>query len=311
MSPEPYQSWDDFRFFLATSKAGSFSKAASDLGVTQPTISRRIESLEHRLGVRLFDRLPSGVMLTNEGESILNAASHMEQTVLEIQRNVFGSDKRLEGPVRISVTDGLAAYWLTPKLLEFQNKHPGISIEFQCSIDPADVLNMESDLSIRYRMPEAPDLIAVRLGTLHFVPWASREYLERHGAPRKPEDLLQHRLLDHFAYRSDEGDWTEWFDLARAVNLMCYRTNSSASMLSAIQNGLGIGLLPTYVGDCVHGIVPLDLDLKTHDDMWLTYHPNVQSAARIRAVSDWLRKVFDRNESPWFRDDFYSPKVPT
>ena len=290
MTPEPFPSWDDFRFFLATSKAGSFSKAASELGVTQPTISRRIESLEQRLGVRLFDRLPSGVGLTSEGESILGAANHIERAVLEIQRNVLGSDQRLEGPVRISVTDGLAAYWLTPQLQEFQTKNPGISIEFQCSIDPADVLNMESDLSIRFRMPEAPDLIAVKLGTLHFVPWASPAYLKRHGTPQKPEDLVKHRLLDHFSYYNDQGDWSDWFALARAANLICYRTNSSASMLSAIQNGLGIGLLPTYVGDlylCIYvsiylpiylwgserptGFRRLDLENKIYA-CWCVYH---------------------------------------
>lgn len=306
-TPEPFPSWDDFRFFLATSKAGSFSKAASELGVTQPTISRRIENLEQRLGVRLFDRLPSGVDLTTEGQSILGATQHIEKAVLEIQRNVFGSDQRLEGPVRISVTDGLATYWMTPRLRLLQEEHPGISIEFQCSIDPADVLYMESDLSIRFRMPESPDLIAVKLGTLHFVPWASPDYLKRFGTPHSSEDLAKHKLLDHFSYYNDEGDWNDWFSLARAANLICYRTNSSASMLSAIQNGLGIGLLPTYVGDCVTGIVPLELGVRTHSHVWLTYHSNVQSAARIRAVTDWVRKAFDRNESPWFREEFHSP----
>ena len=131
LSPGPFPSWDDFRFFLATSKAGSFSKAASEMGVTQPTISRRVENLEHRLGVRLFDRLPNGVALTAKGESILDAALHIENTVLEIQRNVHGADKRMEGAVRISVTDGLATYWMTPRLLAFQEKNPGIGIEFQ------------------------------------------------------------------------------------------------------------------------------------------------------------------------------------
>ena len=136
LSPGPFPSWDDFRFFLATSSAGSFSKAASELGVTQPTISRRIENLEHRLGVRLFDRLPNGVALTTEGESILDAARHIESTVLEIQRNVHGSDKRMEGTVRISVTDGLATYWLTPQLGKLQERHPGIAIEKDFIIPP-------------------------------------------------------------------------------------------------------------------------------------------------------------------------------
>jgi len=308
----PFPSWDDFRFFLATSKAGSFSKAASEMGVTQPTISRRIENLEHRLGVRLFDRLPNGVALTTEGESILDAACHIESTVLQIQRNVLNSDKRMEGTVRISVTDGLATYWLTPQLGRLQESHPGIAIEFQCSMEPADALKMQTDLSIRYQMPAAADLIVVKLGTMHFVPWASPDYIARHGVPNTPKELLHHRLLDHQSYKFDAGagDWNDWFALARAANLISYMTNSSASMLSAIQSGLGIGMLPTYSCECVEGIVPLSLDLRTSSDIFLTYHPSIQGTARVRAVIDWIRSLFDHSAWPWFRDEFHPPKVP-
>lgn len=307
MTPEPFPSWDDFRFFLATTKAGSFSKAASELGVTQPTISRRIESLEQRLGVRLFDRLPSGVGLTSEGVSILDAAQHIEQAVLEIQRNVFGSDQRFQGSVRISVTDGLAAYWLTPHLPELQEKHPGILIEFQCAIEPADPLTMETELSIRSGMPEAPDLISMKLGTLHFVPWASPAYLERHGTPLKPDDLLNHRLLDHRIYSLDDGDWAVWLGLAHAANLITYVTNSSASMLNAIRAGVGIGMLPTYVCEFADDIVPLDLGLRTYSEMRLVYHPDLQHTARVRAVIDWIKDLFDHRTRPWFRDEFHVP----
>lgn len=310
LPPGPSPSWDDFRFFVATSTAGSFSKAASDMGVTQPTISRHIENLEHRLSVRLFDRLPNGVALTSEGESILNAARHIESTVFEIQRNVHGSDRRMEGTVRISVTDGLATYWLTPQLGRLQERHPGITIEFQCSIEPADPLKMETDLSIRSGKPQAADLIIVKLGTIHFVPWASPDYIARHGAPDTPEELLRHRLVDHRIYYKDEGNWNDWFALARAANLISYMTNSSASMLSAIQSGIGIGMLPTYSGVCVEGIVPLSLDLRTNSEIWLTFHPRIQSTARVRAVIDWIRSLFDHNAWPWFRDEFHPPKTP-
>lgn len=309
MTPEPFPSWDDFRFFLATTEAGSFSKAAGQLGMTQPTISRRIESLEQSLGVRLFDRLPSGVALTTRGESILDAARHIEDAVREIHRSVVGSDKRLEGPVRISVTDGLATYWMTPRLGKLQEKHPGISIEFQCSTEPADLLRMESDLSIQSRMPEAADLIAVKLGTFHFVPWASPEYLERHGVPYTPKELMHHRLLDHIVYKRELGEWSEWFALADAANLVTYKTNSSSSLASAIKAGLGIGMLPTYSCECVDGIVPLlDLDVKTRSDIRLVYHPDTQNTARVRAVIDWTKKLFkEKKTQRWFREEFHPP----
>ena len=309
LSPGPFPSWDDYRFFLATSEAGSFTKAASDLGVTQPTLSRRIEHLEQQLGVRLFVRTKTGVALTPEGESILQTAREIESRILEIQRNLLGADKRLDGTVRISVTDGLATYWMTPAVPEFHDCNPGILIEFNCSTEPADAVRMEAELSIRFQEPKEPDLISVKLGTLHFVPWASSEYLERHGLPQNPEDLLSHRLLDHTAYYHDDGDWSNWFALARAANLIRYRCNSSAAMLSAIRNSVGIGLLPTYICEFAESVVPLALDVRTHSHIWLVYHPDLRDTARVRVVVDWVRSLFDKRTSPWFTDEFHAPKL--
>ena len=309
LSPGPFPSWDDYRYFLATSEAGSFTKAASNLGVTQSTLSRRIEHLEQQIGVRLFNRMQSGVALTAEGESILDAAREIEAKILEIQGSMVGFDKRMDGTVRISVTDGLATYWLTPQLGLLRERHPGIAIEFQCSIEPADPLKMETDLSIRSGMPKAADLMIVKLGMVHFVPWASPDYIARNGAPTTPEELLRHSLLDHIIGYKDEGDWNDWLAIARAANLVSYMTNSSASMISATQSGLGIGMLPTYMGECVEGIVPLSLDLRTYSEIWLTFHPNIQGTARVRAVIDWIKSLFDDKASPWFREEFHPPKM--
>jgi len=311
LSSGPFPSWDDYRFFLATSDAGSFTKAAQDLGVTQPTLSRRIEHLEQQLGVRLFVRTKTGVALTPEGKSILQAARVIESQILDIQRSMMGSDKRLNGTVRISMTDGLATYWMTPAVPAFHERYPGILIDFNCSTEPADAVRMETELSIRFQKPQEANLIAVKLGTLHFVPWASAKYLERHGQPLNPDDLLSHRLLDHSAYYHDDGDWGSWFALARAANLIRYRCNSSAAMWNAIKNGVGIGLLPTYISEFAEGIVPIVLDVRTHSHIWLVYHSELRDTARVRVVIDWIRRLFDDSRWPWFRDEFHAPKLPS
>ncbi len=80
-------------------------------------------------------------------------------------------------------------------------------------------------------------------------------------------------------------------------------------MLSAINNGVGIGLLPTYVCEFAEGIVPIVLDVRTHSYFWLVYHPDVQDTARVRVVIDWARSLFDKNTWPWFRDEFHPPKM--
>ena len=306
--PVPFSSWDDLRFFLTTAKAGSFSQAARELRVTQSTISRRIEGLEQQLGVRLFDRVPSGAMLTTDGDKVLEVTRQIEDSVLEIQRRVLGSDERLQGLVRISLPEGLSTLWITPHLPAFQERHPGISIALKCSTRPADVLNMESDLSLWILRPQTPDLIAVKLGAFHLVPWASRTYLERCGTPSTQEDLRHHRFLDHALYRLDEANCGHWVALMRGAKETAFWTNSSLSLISAAQNGLGIALLPTYLCTCVNGILPLDLAVRTQMPIWLTYHRDVRSAARVRIVIDWLKSLFDQKTRPWFREAYHPPE---
>ena len=301
--------WDDFRLFLEIARTGSFSKAAKQLHLTQPTVSRRIENLEHRLRVRLFDRLPNGVVLTTEGETLREAALRIEDKIIDAQRQVLGSDGRVEGPVRLSLTDGLATFWLAPQLKRLHEAHPGVTVEFLCSMQPANILNMESDLLIQFYKPEAPDLIAVRLGTLHALPWASPDYLETYGRPSTPEELQKHRLLDHEHYHHFEPCFDEWLAVLQA-NKQRYWTNSSASLLSAVQGGVGIAALPTYLSDCAEGILPLDLGLRIRIEVWLAYHPTVRGAARVRAVIDWIKSLFDQRTWPWFRDEFHPPRTP-
>ena len=308
---DPLANWDDFRIFLEVAKAGSFTAAARRLRTTQPTISRRIESLERHLGVRLFDRLPNGVVITAEAKTVLEMASQFEDALIETQRRVLGADQRLEGTVRISLSEGLATFLISPRLGQFQEAYPAISLELHCSIKPADVLNLESDLNICFRRPRASDLIAIKLGSLHAVPWASLEYLGRFGVPATPDELLHHRLLDHEYYHYLEPDCEPWVTLLRKAQHRRYLTNSSTSLMSATQNSAGIALLPTYFCEFAEGIVPLNLGLNTRSDIWLTYHSNVKNSARVRAAIDWVRSLFDHEAWPWFREAFHPPNTST
>ena len=305
---ELLSNWDDFRLFGEAAKAGSFSKAAKRLSLTQPTMSRRVQNLEQRLGVRLFDRLPHGLVLTPEGEAVFEAVHRAECTFIEVQRRVLGFDGRYQGTVRISVADGTAAFWLSPRLEQLRNTYPDISVEFLCSLQPADVLNMECDLTVQFREPQKSDLVALKLGTLHAMPWVSPTYLERFGAPSSPSDLCRHRLLDHEAYRYLSPDYDDWVDLLRQTKQSGYLTNSSPSLMSAVQNGLGIAVLPTYLCENENGILPLDLGLRTRSGIWLTYHPSARRTARVRVVIDWIKSLFDHANWPWFSDHFQSPK---
>ena len=309
LTPEPFASWDDLRFFLATAKAGSFSKAADLMRTTQPTISRRVEGLEQQLDVRLFVRSPGGVALTAEGERVLEVARQIEAAITDLQMKVLSTDRRLSGSVTLSLPDGLATFWIAPRLRAFQERYPDISIELRTSVEPANLLNLESDISISPRRPETPDLIAAKIGTMHAVPWASPNYLERHGTPRSAEELAGHRLLDHEHYYHNNPIYDQWQALGVASRRPRYRTNCSATMLSAVRSGIGISLFPTYFCTFVTDLVPLDVDFRTSVGIWLSYHPDVQEAARVRAAIDWIKGLFDHDACPWFADEFHPPRL--
>lgn len=308
--PDFQNNWDDFRIFGEAARLGSFSTAAKQLGMTQPTVSRRVKSLEQRLGVRLFDRFPHGLDLTPEGVKVLEAVRQAEAAFAAVRRNVGGSDGRLEGSVRLCVPEGIASFWLVPRLSEFQAMHPNISVEMICSLESADQTAQVADISIAAQRPTQSDLVVAKLSTLHFVPWVSPDYLRRFGAPATPADLSNHLLLDHEYFKLQSEDFAEWLAILEAAQEHRYWINSSSSMLSAVRNGVGITLLPTYFCEFAEGIVPLDLGLTVHAKIWLAYRPQVRELARVRVVIDWIKSLFDQDVWPWFADAFVPPKVP-
>src|SRR3712207_7391952 len=106
--------WEDLRYVLAVADASSLASAARGLGVNHTTVLRRVNAFEERLGLRLFDRLPTGYALTAGGEELLAAARRMAETVTELERKLSGQDLRLEGTLRVTTTDTLMASLLPP-----------------------------------------------------------------------------------------------------------------------------------------------------------------------------------------------------
>src|ERR1700722_5149135 len=119
--------WDDLRFFLVIARHGTLSAAARSLGVQQSTMGRRLEAIEQRVGARLLQRTSNGFQPTEAGAAILVNAERMESEALAIERAISGKDERLEGTIRITVVEVLAAEVLAPILAGFQIKYPEIT----------------------------------------------------------------------------------------------------------------------------------------------------------------------------------------
>ena len=299
--------WDDFRVFLEVVRTGSFNRAATRLKMTQPTVSRRLLRLERAIGVRLFDRDRRGPRLTFEGQRIYNDASAAQTALTRAANQASNAASRVDGDCKLFMGDGVASYWMTRFLAPFFNRYPNIELKLFGAHDTLTDKREIFDLNIHYYEPADTDPIAVRVGTMHFIPFGSREYLSNNGVPRNVDDLGRHRLLDLAVYLADMGSWASWSREDSASHTVLF-TNLSACLAEAVRHGAGIALLPTYavlVDEC---LVPLDIGVRFQAPIFVSYQRESTKKWPVRATLDYLRNnVFDKKNMPWFRETFTSP----
>lgn len=300
-------SWDDLRLLLECAKVRSFRRASERLRVSSSTIVRRIERLERAMGARLFDRLPEGVALTSDGQAVLKGAERMESAALDVVRfqREAAAEKR---SATISITEGLGSYWVMPQLVRFQRRYPSLMVSMCCAMDSADVLRLEADMAVQFERPTSADLIVTRLGRLHVYPFASREYLDIYGVPKSASDMVRHRLVNQVAPQLDERAWARELGVDSIDAIVGMETNASTALLYAVENGAGIGALPTYVYVLNRQIVPVDIGARHQMDIWLTYHPDTKHSQEKKLLIEWVRSIFDSREHPWFSDRFIHPR---
>lgn len=275
--------WDDIRIFLAVSRAGSLNAGARALGLTQPTVSRRITQFERRLGVSLFGRTKDGLVLADAGRALWNRALAIEEHAEAINRQVVRHDDRVSGLVRVSTTEGFGAYWLTKRLSGLTARHPHITLEIQLDNSLTDLMKRDSDIAIRLARPVGGDLVARRVGAMKFGLYASAAYVERHGVLSDAHDLLRHKLVTFIWDSASGGD--EWRRIISGHPQIAFTSNSSIGQVHAIRAGYGVGMLPTYVHDEYPDLVPVLPDQEwPQRDIWLVADRDVKMSARVRAV---------------------------
>lgn len=298
--------WDDLRVLLSVVQTGSFSKTATTLGLTQPTVSRRVARLEKLVGAQLVERTNNGAVLTAEGQKVIEELHIAHGAINRAVFRVRSSLPRSE-PVTVLTTDGIAAYWLPHFLAYLYDRQPDFELRAITASDNTIFERTKFDVMIHYVQPNDPNLMTVRLGTLHFVPFASRDYIARHGRPRTIEDLVHHRLLDYSLYLIDKGTWmTRLPTVADEARARLF-TNSSAALAEAVRKGAGVALLPTYGLLFETGFETLDVGLHFSTPFWLCYHKEALAKQSGRIAIQFLKHIFNRKTMPWFADDFVAP----
>jgi DNA-binding transcriptional LysR family regulator len=282
--------WDDLRYVLAVANAGSLAGAARHLGVNHTTVLRRVSAFEKRLGLRLFERLPTGYALTAGGEELIAAARQVEGTVTTLERKLAGQDLRPSGTVRVTTTDTLMGSILPEILAEFRDMHPGIQIEISLSNLMFNLSKRDADVAIRPAQNPPETLVGRRVAKVAFAIYGSPRYLEK----RKTEDLAAHRWVapdDTLASTSV----AQWMRSQLPEVEITFRADSLLGLRQAAGVGLGLTALPCYLGDTSPDLVRVRGPIAAMETaLWILTHEDLRHAARIRAFTDFTAEAFSR-----------------
>jgi DNA-binding transcriptional LysR family regulator len=289
--------WSVLRDFLAVAKTGSLSRAAEMLKVSQPTLSRRITALEQQLNARLFVRTPRGLLLTDDGEAVLEGARRVEHEALAIERKADASHQSITGTVRISLTEGLGTAWLPQQLAAFHTKNPGLCVELHVENRAVDLVRREADIAVRMFRPNQPDLIAKHVGDVVMGLYAAKSYLAKHGRPQRAEDLRAHTLVG-FDESLGRNPAVQQFEAMFEKDRIVHRSNSFLGQLAATRAGIGLGVHDCFLADADPELERLMPRYFSHTlQAWLVTHPDVRRSARIRAVYDFISEAFVKDRA--------------
>jgi DNA-binding transcriptional LysR family regulator len=288
MQKLPEFDWNDLRYFVAVAREGSTLAAAKVLGVSQPTVQRRLAALEKQIGCELIEHKPTGYCLTNVGRELLPFAQRVEQDVLAFARRLSTRDDSLSGIIRITCPEADLPRLLKPVFERFQAKHPGIQLEFLVTDKTLDLGKGEADIALRGGQPKDSKLIRRKVADSLWLLYASRTYVERHGLPETLTDFEKHSIVTYTGALSELGPGRWLRSVAPSAKIAAY-TNSVSGALSAARSGLGLVMLPALVGShesallCVWHPQP-----EVTEPFTLLVHPDLRRIPRVRALLDFI-----------------------
>ena len=304
--------WDRLRVFRLVADAQSMTSAARALGESTPTVSRRINDLERDLGTKLFLRSKRGVELTAAGKRLKDLVLQMQTLVDDVGTQIAQDDRTAAGAIKLKASDGLGPYWIARHLPEFHRNLPNVQIDLEIGLAEHEVVDREADLAIVYEQPNHPEIISQRLGTLHYICYASQDYIDRYGKPTNLYEFKDHKLLMHTDYVHQVERWSK--NVKQVKEFIDYSTitNSSTALKTLCEYGGGIAVLPSYVSLLDTNLVPLSLPSAAPIQFWITYTERVRRNPAGMAALDWMLSIFNEAVYPHFGSTFLHPKqIPT
>ena len=289
--------------FAKVAETGSFAKAAAELAISQPTVSKALTRLESRLKTTLFHRTSRRMSLTASGQASLERAARILSEGEAVEAEVTEQSKNLRGPIRIAAPMSFGVSHLAPALPAFMALHPDVAPDLHFSDELIDMVADGFDVALRISTLPDSSLLARRLCTVRLLLVGAPSYFEKHGRPVHPRDLATHRALRYVHARAGEA-WRfrhpQHGDFAQVVpgNL---RANNAEALVPALRAGLGLALQPEFLAwqDLQSGVLQTVLDdwqvpsIALH----IVTPPGRARPARVQALIEFLASYFAL--APW------------
>jgi DNA-binding transcriptional LysR family regulator len=290
--------------FVQVARLQSFVAAGRELGMSGPAVSKQIQALEDRLGVRLLNRTTRSVTLTDEGALYLDRAAKALEDLQEAERRIQELKDCPTGKLKINAPMSFGNQYLVGPIAQFAKRYPEVKVEVDFDDRWVDVIAEGYDVAVRIGVLDDSSLIARKLASCPIILCASRAYKDQHGLPNEPSQLpefpaiiySQHGQSEEWRYQTSDGS-------RGSVRLnRNFAGNSAEMQLEACLQGLGIALLPVFIasehldsGDLIR-VLPA-FETYPQRGIYALFPQKRYLATRVRLFVDWLSECGE--EFPW------------
>lgn len=277
--------WSDMPFVLSVCEAGSLAGAARMMDVNHSTVYRRIEGVEERLGVRLFERHSHGYVMTPAGELFYSRAILLCNGINQIELELGGKDLRLEGQLTVTTTDSLL-HCLTSIFSEFQQAHPNVDLRLLSDARSLDLTRRDADIAIRPTLNPPEHWVGRKVSKILCASYVCEAYWE--NVKEAPPEHLRWIMLDDDL---DQSPMSKITMMKKHQEARVTVVSTVMGVFDAVKSGLGVAVLPCYLGEKEPSVLRLDdPENSVVWDLWLLAHPDVRRSARVHAFFEFAAK---------------------
>lgn len=302
---------DDLRILLEVARTGRLTEAAKQLHINHTTVSRHIARLEQSTGTRLFDRNLDGWTLTEAGSHLLVHAEVIDAALKSARAEVSPGGLVLAGRVRVIAPDGFGTYTLLPALGRLQHQHGDLTVEVVTANRHASLTPREFDVAVTIERPQTRALDVSKLIDFTLAFYASAQYLQSHSDIASTHDLYGHRLIWYVDDALEHGTFNLLYEVLPRAQAQI-QTNYIAGQIEAARAGLGIALLPTFIGDRCTTLRRLDhLRADIARSYWLSVPRDLARLPRVRLVTDFIRELVAQQSAQRHAKPHLPQEVPS